>query len=247
MLHLRKLATMDLLGQLFGVTAMTISHAKQEVARSSKHTATPSAPLPPACAHQQTSRRSSPPTPPRPRSKRRVKDLHTLSVASSWSNQLALSVPPDTPEKWKTVPPSPRRTRRLAPVSPAAGRAPTEASCRRIAGAGPGSRHTPALPIRDHLVRAGGAVSVISHRFDRTKHGPAGPAGYSYGRHVGLRQQAAGFRYQCARRCPARHRGRRRGHHDQRQDPGRSRHGPGERCQRRGSHHRRGAASGCAA
>ena len=30
-LHLRKLATMDLLGQLFGVTAMTISRAKQEV------------------------------------------------------------------------------------------------------------------------------------------------------------------------------------------------------------------------
>lgn len=31
MFHLRKLATMDLLGQLFGVTAMTISRAKQEV------------------------------------------------------------------------------------------------------------------------------------------------------------------------------------------------------------------------
>ncbi|MCZ0985009.1 transposase family protein [Streptomyces diastatochromogenes] len=30
-LHLRKLATMDLLGQLLGVTAMTISRAKQEV------------------------------------------------------------------------------------------------------------------------------------------------------------------------------------------------------------------------
>ncbi|WP_393073308.1 ISAzo13 family transposase [Streptomyces sp. LN704] len=30
-LHLRKLATMDLLGQLFGVTAMTVSRAKQEV------------------------------------------------------------------------------------------------------------------------------------------------------------------------------------------------------------------------
>ncbi|MEU0837241.1 ISAzo13 family transposase [Streptomyces sp. NPDC005969] len=30
-LHLRKLATMDLIGQLFGVTAMTISRAKQEV------------------------------------------------------------------------------------------------------------------------------------------------------------------------------------------------------------------------
>ncbi|MFC3577434.1 transposase family protein [Streptomyces yaanensis] len=30
-LYLRKLATMDLLGQLFGVTAMTISRAKQEV------------------------------------------------------------------------------------------------------------------------------------------------------------------------------------------------------------------------
>jgi hypothetical protein len=30
-LHLRKLATMDLLGELFGVTAMTISRAKQEV------------------------------------------------------------------------------------------------------------------------------------------------------------------------------------------------------------------------
>ncbi|MCP9211478.1 transposase family protein [Streptomyces sp. NEAU-Y11] len=30
-LHLRKLATMDLLGQLFGVTAMTISRASQEV------------------------------------------------------------------------------------------------------------------------------------------------------------------------------------------------------------------------
>lgn len=30
-LHLRKLATMDLLGQLFGVTAMTISRANQEV------------------------------------------------------------------------------------------------------------------------------------------------------------------------------------------------------------------------
>ncbi|WUP61235.1 transposase family protein [Streptomyces sp. NBC_00258] len=30
-LHLRKLATMDLLGQLFGVTAMTINRAKQEV------------------------------------------------------------------------------------------------------------------------------------------------------------------------------------------------------------------------
>jgi hypothetical protein len=30
-LHLRKLATMDLLGQLFGVTAPTISRAKQEV------------------------------------------------------------------------------------------------------------------------------------------------------------------------------------------------------------------------
>ncbi|MFF2134157.1 ISAzo13 family transposase [Streptomyces olivochromogenes] len=30
-LHLRKLATMDLLGQLFGVTAMTISRARQEV------------------------------------------------------------------------------------------------------------------------------------------------------------------------------------------------------------------------
>ncbi|MEU9191255.1 transposase family protein [Streptomyces sp. NPDC048484] len=30
-LHLRKLATMELLGQLFGVTAMTISRAKQEV------------------------------------------------------------------------------------------------------------------------------------------------------------------------------------------------------------------------
>ncbi|MFI6551359.1 hypothetical protein ACIBO9_49860 [Streptomyces prunicolor] len=30
-LQLRKLATMDLLGQLFGVTAMTISRAKQEV------------------------------------------------------------------------------------------------------------------------------------------------------------------------------------------------------------------------
>jgi hypothetical protein len=30
-LHLRKLATMDLLGRLFGVTAMTISRAKQEV------------------------------------------------------------------------------------------------------------------------------------------------------------------------------------------------------------------------
>nr|WP_157881470.1 hypothetical protein [Streptomyces phaeochromogenes] len=28
--HLRKLATMDFLGQLFGVTAMTISRAKQE-------------------------------------------------------------------------------------------------------------------------------------------------------------------------------------------------------------------------
>ncbi|MEU1036243.1 transposase family protein [Streptomyces mirabilis] len=30
-LYLRKLATMDLLGQLFGVTAMTISRASQEV------------------------------------------------------------------------------------------------------------------------------------------------------------------------------------------------------------------------
>ncbi|SEG85903.1 Helix-turn-helix of DDE superfamily endonuclease [Actinacidiphila yanglinensis] len=30
-LHLRKLATMDLLGQLLGVTAMTISRAKREV------------------------------------------------------------------------------------------------------------------------------------------------------------------------------------------------------------------------
>ena len=30
-LHLRKLATMDLLGQLFGVTAMTTGRAKQEV------------------------------------------------------------------------------------------------------------------------------------------------------------------------------------------------------------------------
>lgn len=30
-LRLRKLATMDLLGRLFGVTAMTISHAKQLV------------------------------------------------------------------------------------------------------------------------------------------------------------------------------------------------------------------------
>ncbi|MEU6180077.1 transposase family protein [Streptomyces coeruleorubidus] len=30
-LHQRKLATIDLLGQLFGVTAMTISRAKQEV------------------------------------------------------------------------------------------------------------------------------------------------------------------------------------------------------------------------
>ncbi|MER5532926.1 transposase family protein [Streptomyces mirabilis] len=30
-LHLRKFATMDLLGQLFGVTAMTISRASQEV------------------------------------------------------------------------------------------------------------------------------------------------------------------------------------------------------------------------
>lgn len=31
MLHLRKLATMELLGQLFGVTSMTISRASQEV------------------------------------------------------------------------------------------------------------------------------------------------------------------------------------------------------------------------
>jgi hypothetical protein len=67
-LHLRKLATMDLLGQLFGVTAMTISRAKQEVRPLLEaHDAT-STPQPHVSVHQPTSLRSSLPTPPKPRS-----------------------------------------------------------------------------------------------------------------------------------------------------------------------------------
>lgn len=76
-LHLRKLATMDLFGQLLGVTAMTISRAKQEVhplLQAHGHHID----APPASTHQPTSQHSSPRTPTRTRSRKHVDDLHAL-------------------------------------------------------------------------------------------------------------------------------------------------------------------------
>ncbi|MEU2718931.1 transposase family protein [Streptomyces sp. NPDC007205] len=75
-LHLRKLATMDLLGQLFGVTAMTISRAKQEVRPLLQAHATTSTLLPPASAHQPTSRRSSLPVMKEQRARSRCRHRH---------------------------------------------------------------------------------------------------------------------------------------------------------------------------
>lgn len=81
-LHQRKLATMDLLGQLFGVTAMTISRANQEVRPSWKRTDITSTPPPPGSAHPPTSPRSLPPTPPKARSSQHVDSLQALRTSN---------------------------------------------------------------------------------------------------------------------------------------------------------------------